>query len=431
MSTYDIFSNKQKVHFQIPETWSVLNNVSLESHKAGESIYKMVEKAIRKPIGTQALAELIKPKDKIVIMVDDLTRPTPRTEILSSLIDNLKQSGVEYDQIDILFGIGTHRPLNKAEMESTVGPNLAVKLRCSNHNCWSEDLVSVGKLAVGGELRVNPLLLAADFRIAIGSVLPHFIAGFGGGPKLILPGVANFEFIRQFHLSTLLPRSRLGEIRDNPSYNGMCEAARLAGLNFIVNAVYNSEHEVKAIVAGDFEKAHAAAVQMSLEEYAIRIEPTADVTIISAYPYDESNQVLKALVPAAMVTKRNGLVILFAPYLQGGRLGPLPDIWTHVHSDPAKTAVEYIQQGRLIVPNSPMDVNIAAYLHLFMLSRIRVILVSPHILPDQALQPGVNYASTIEQGIEMAAAEVPDATVNILPSGGMIVPLVKDYFELS
>ncbi|MBN1227956.1 MAG: nickel-dependent lactate racemase [Deltaproteobacteria bacterium] len=429
MSRYYLLSKKQKVEFQIPETWSVLNNVSMEPYKKETSVYEMVKKALTEPIGGRALGELINPKDKIVIVVDDLTRPTPRAEIMSCLIDYLQNLGVGYNQIDILFGIGTHSPLSKTEMENAIGPDLFFKVRCTNHNCWSEDLVSVGKLEAGGDLKINPLFLSADFRIAVGSILPHFMAGFGGGPKLIMPGISNFDFIKQHHLSTFLPRSRLGEITNNPNYDSMCQAAKLAGLDFLINALYNSRHEVNGIVAGEFEKAHKAGVQMSLEEYAVRIEPAADLTIISAYPYDENNQVLKPLIPASMVTKRNGLVILFAPSLQSGRLAPPNEIWSQVHGNPAKIAADYISQGRLIVQNAPMDTNIAAYLNLFIASRIRVILVLPNTELAKRPEYGVRYTSKIEQAIEMAAIEVPEATVNILPSGGMIVPLVKDYLE--
>jgi nickel-dependent lactate racemase len=262
------------------------------------------------------------------------------------------------------------------------------------------------------------------------------MAGFGGGPKAVMPGVSDFEFIRRYHLSTFLPRLRLGETSGNPNYDGICEAARLARLDFIVNAVYSTQHEVMGIVAGDFEKAHKAGVQMSLEQYAVKVEPSADVTIISAFPYDESKQVLKSLVPAAIVTKKGGTIILVASASNDGQLpDPLfnayEEVWAQVNGDPAKTAVEYIKQGRLIVQGGPMELNVAVYLNLLMLGRVRVILVSPDLMTRQATRLGFQYASTIEQAIEMVATKMPEATVNVLPLGGVIVPLVKDELTFS
>jgi nickel-dependent lactate racemase len=262
------------------------------------------------------------------------------------------------------------------------------------------------------------------------------MAGFGGGPKAVMPGVSNFEFIRRYHLSTFLPRLHLGQTSGNPNYDEICEAARLARLDFIVNAVYSTQHEVMNIVAGDFEKAHKAGVQMSLEQYAVKVEPSADVTIVSAFPYDENRQVLKSLVPAAMVTKKGGTIILVASASHDGQL-PDPlfnaygEVWAQVNGDPAKTAVEYIKQGRLIVQGGPMELNVAVYLNLLMLGRVRVILVSPDLMTRQATRLGFQYASTIEQAIEMVATKMPEATVNVLPLGGVIVPLVKDELTFS
>jgi nickel-dependent lactate racemase len=431
MDEYFILSKKGKVHFQVPATWSVLNNAALESRKPELTIAEMTKGALANPIGTPPLEKLIKPTDKLVIVVDDMTRPTPKAEILDSLVDRIREVGVGYDQIDIVFGVGTHRPVSHEEAESALGTDLFRKLRWTNHDCRSEKLVSVGFARIGGELKVNPLFLTADFRIAIGSVLPHAMAGFGGGPKAVMPGVSDLEFIRRHHMDTFLPRVRLGETTDNPGRDGIIEAARLAGLDFIVNAVYNAEHEVMDVVAGDFEKAHQAGIEMSMQEYALKIDPTADVTIISAYPYDEGNQIIKPLIPGAMVTKKGGTVILFASHLQGGRL-PEPmlsafdEVWAQVKGDPVDMAIDCIKQNRLIVKGGPIDLNAASFLNLLILGRVHVILVSKDATEEQAARVGFDYASTIPQAIAMLAGKVSDATVNILPSGGMIVPIVKE-----
>ncbi|MFC1535425.1 nickel-dependent lactate racemase [Thermodesulfobacteriota bacterium] len=410
MDQYFLLSKDKKVHFEVPEAWSVLNNVALESEKPDKSLDEMFKQAITEPIGTPPLADLVKPTDKIVIVVDDFTRPTPKAEILTSLVGYLGELGIGHDQIDILFGVGTHRPLTEEEITMALGPSLAGKLRCTSHDCWSKDLVPVGTSKAYGELKVDPLMPAADFRIAVGSVLPHPMAGFGGGPKLIMPGVSDFEFIRRHHMTTFLPRPFLGEAEGNPCRDGINEAARLADLNFIVNTVYNTEHEIMAIVAGDFEKAHQAGVRMGLDEYAVEIDPKADVTLISAYPYDEGNQIIKPLIPGAMVTKKGGTVILFASAIHGGRL-PEPmlsafdEVWAQVKGDPAETAIDCISHDRLIVKGGPLDFNAAAYLSLLIFSRVKVILVTKDATKEDAARVGFDYAPTIEEAIETVAAK--------------------------
>ncbi len=435
MGQYSLLRKGGKTLFQVPETWSVLNNVVLRPTKPGLPLSGMLDRALAHPIGTPPLANLIKATDKVVIIMDDFTRPTPKRAILSGLVDRLRELGVDYDQIDILFGVGTHRPVTETEVKEALGP-LTDKLRWTNHDCWSEALTPVGACRICGELKVNPLLPAADFRIAVGSVLAHPMAGFGGGAKAIMPGVSDFESIRRHHMSTFLPRPHLGETTDNSCREGICNAARLARLDFIVNAVYNAEHEVMGIVAGDFEKAHQAGVEMSLKEYGVEIEPKTDVTIISAFPYDEGNQIIKPLIPGAMATKGKGTVILVAYDIRGGclpeqMLAAYDMVWAQVESDPAKTAIDCITQNRLIVQGGPLDLNAASFLNLLILSQVQVILVSPDVTAKQAARIGFDYAPTIEEAIGMVSAKIPLATVNILPLGGMIVPLVKEKLSFA
>ena len=196
-----------------------------------------------------------------MIIVDDLTRPTPKKAILTCLMDHLHEYGVRNAQIDVLIGLGTHRPLAQAEIEDTFGRQLSKEIRFINHDCHSRDLVSIGKLRFGGDLRVHPLAVKADLRIAIGSILPHPFAGFGGGAKLVLPGIADYEFIREHHMALMTAQGvELGNTIGTRFITRFLEAARLAKLDFIINAVYDAREEVKAIVAGHFETAHESGL---------------------------------------------------------------------------------------------------------------------------------------------------------------------------
>ncbi|MBW1713487.1 MAG: nickel-dependent lactate racemase [Deltaproteobacteria bacterium] len=438
MDQYFVWHKKAKEYFRLPQNWSVLSNAVLPSAQAGQPVYDLVSQALAQPIGSPPLAQLVKPGAKVVLIVDDLTRPTPHRDMVRCLIDHLNQIGVADDQIDLLFALGTHRPLTDDEVRDALGQDLVGRIRYSNHDAWAGDLVRVGVLPHGGELKVNPLVVAADLRIAIGSILPHPMNGFGGGAKTVMPGVSNFEAIRDHHLATLIaPGTALGNMIGNPFREEICQAARLAGLDFIVNAVYNSQEQVKGVVCGHFEKAHQRGVELSLKEYAVEINQDAEVSIVSAFPFEEGPQLMKPLLPGIMVTKKGGTVILYAGTITGGQLpDPFLSAFDYTFSqiegrDPAQTAVEYLNQRKLMVPAAPMDFNCAIYLTLFYLSRVRIILTSPDATADQAARLKFDYAADIDQALKMAAADFPRAKVNILPSGGLIVPLVKEALTLA
>ncbi len=187
MAEYFLHGDAGKVYFKLPETWKVIKNVTLKSEKGKASISELVGRAIENPIGTPSLREVVKGKRNVVIVVDDVARPTPKEPMLTPLVGRLNEYGIKDSDIIVLIGLGTHRPLTDVEMTEVFGEALVRRIRIVNHDCRADDLVSIGTLKYGGELKINPLAAAADVRIAVGSVLPHPLAGFGGGPKAVLP----------------------------------------------------------------------------------------------------------------------------------------------------------------------------------------------------------------------------------------------------
>jgi nickel-dependent lactate racemase len=421
-----------KVFFQLPDTWQVANNAVLTLEKTERSIYELISESIANPVDTLPLADLVKGKDRIVIIVDDLARPTPKKTILTCLIDHLHEYGVRNAQIDVLIGLGTHRPLTQPEIEDTFGEQLSKEIRFVNHDCHSHDLVSIGTLRFGGNLKVHPLAVKADLRIAIGSILPHPFAGFGGGAKLVLPGIADYEFIRKHHMALMAAQGvSLGNTVENPFYNEILEAARLAKLNFIVNAVYDAREEVKAVVAGHFETAHEMGFRMCAKELGVHFDQAADVTICSAFPYAEGPQVLKPVGIATLVTKKGGTVIIYAPEIKGGRFpAPFLEAFDRAFSicrgDARQLVFDHLRDGIPIVPNAPMDFNAALNTALLFLSRVRILLVSKDADERQAARLGFGHAGSLEEAIEQVSMDIPRAAVNILPSGGLTLPLVAE-----
>ena len=429
MDPYFLWDKGEKMYFHLPTSWKVINNVVPDSERISKSVYQMVSESIANPIGTLPLDKTIKPKDKVVIIIDDFARPTPKKEMLTCLIDHLKGFGVKDNQIDILFGVGTHRPLSEQEVEAAMGKELLKKIRYTIHDCHSEKLVSVGRLKTGGDIKVNSLLREVDFRMSIGSIIPHLSNGFGGGAKIILPGVSGYETIREHHLACVLNKGAfIGNIKNNLFYEESCEAARLADLNFIVNTIYNSRGEVKGVVSGDFKKAHQFGVDLSLKEFSVNIDQQADVSIISAYPHGEGPQIMKPLDPAAMVTKKGGTVILVAS-IQGGLpeafLKTFDIAYQMAKGDPKKLVMKYLQERKLIIENGPLDMNAALDFTLLYLALVNVIMVSRDVTKDQMARVGFGHADSLDQAIQKVHEKVPQAKVNIFAAGGLTVPVLK------
>ncbi len=433
MKKYYLNSPGGKIDFLLPDTWRVVNNAVLKAEKANRSVSELVIEAVGNPLGTPPLSTFLKGKKNVTLIVDDLTRPTPKRAILTPLLEVFHACGVRNDQITVLIGLGTHRPLTESEIRETLGPALCKDVRIVNHDCHAPDLVSVGTLRYGGELKIHPAAAAADLLIAVGSILPHPFAGFGGGPKLVLPGIANYEAIRKHHLALMIAKGVvLGNCEGNPWRDEIHEAAKLARLDFVVNAIFDADEDVKAVIAGDYREAHPAGAAMCAKELGVPFDQTADVTISSAFPYREGPQILKPMVAATMVTKKGGTLLMYAGGITGGRFPePLLEAFDAAFSaaaggDTRQFVIDCLRDGKCVVPDAPMDFNSALNTVLLAQKRIRTLLVSPDADEQQAKRLGFEFADSLQKAIDLIASDRGSATVNILPSGGLVLPLLAE-----
>jgi lactate racemase len=432
---YLVGQGKSEIHFCIPEGWSIVENAVIDTIEEHPPIAPLVEEALMHPVGTAPLVELAKGKKRLAIVVDDLTRPTPRRALLAPLVDFLNRHGVADDQIDVIISVGTHRFVTQAEIEESFGADLCRRLRIVNHDCHADDLVSVGTLEFSGEVLLNATFMGADLRIALGSILPHPWNGFGGGAKAVLPGVAGWDTIKRHHLALVTAKGTwLGKLDGNPFHKEVYEAGKLSGIEFIVNAIYDANEGVKGVVAGHFEEAYRYGAELCTTEQGIEFEEAADVTIASAFPYCDGPQTMKPLGPATMVTKKGGTVILYIDELLGGcypesMLEGFGRALTLAQGDPRGLVFDYLSRGELIAPDAPMDVNSAINTTLLFLSRVKVVLVSPDADAEQAARLGFDYAPSLEEAIARVSREVPRATVNVLPAGGLVFPLVSEAMK--
>jgi lactate racemase len=424
---YYLYTGKDaKEFFSLPETWSVSHFVEAEESGPLPSIEQMVLDALSQPAGTDPLATLVSKAGKIAIIVDDATRPTPVAPILKALLVHIETSGFKKDNISIVIALGTHEVMQKNALESRLGSNMVAQYRVIQHNAWQSDLVPV---AIPGDtrvLKINPEVARADLRIGISSILPHPMAGYGGGPKIVMPGVANYEFIRDHHMKHLInPHSVAGLAKGNPFHEDCMKAAKAIRLDFSINCVYDQKGQLIRIIGGSLDMAFTKAVEICLAKLGHRFEEKVDVTIASAYPHNHGHQFFKGLSAPDAVTKETGAILLTAPIV-----APMSTEFMnsfHVIKEKSKDnsaayIKDHLSKGMAYLPDKSIDFNMAMSTP-FLRPKIRVILVSPLISENEARTMGLEHASSVEEGLKLLKAAYTKATVAIFPAGGLIIPI--------
>jgi nickel-dependent lactate racemase len=280
-----------------------------------------VERALKEPIGSKRLSEIVKPESKVAIVVDDATRKAPSEAMLLPVLSELNAAGVKDENVTVIFGCGTHRAVKPEEAGALLGTEALKRVKTISHCGSATDLVYVGTTKThGNKVHVNRVFAEADVKVLLGDVGFHYYAGYGGGRKSVLPAVCGDETIKQNHALLLNANARSGNLQDNPVHVDMSEAARLAKVDFIVNVVENKKGEIVKAFAGDLEAAFLGAVKLVDEMYRVIIDRRADVIVVSAggHPADMNlYQAYKGLDNALDAVKRGGVIILVAECPEG------------------------------------------------------------------------------------------------------------------
>jgi len=255
--------------------------------------------ALRSPVGTSPLRQLVRPADTVAVVFSDLTRPMPNDRVLPPLLDELALAGVPDEQIVLINALGTHRPQTEAELTRMLGSEVVDWYRIVQHDAWDdESLIEVGRNQAGRLVRVNRAYMEASVRILTGFIEPHFFAGFSGGPKAVLPGIADIEAILDNHGATMIAhpkatwavteacpeRSRRG----NPIWEEILAVAQSTAPTFLLNVALNRDREITGVFAGDLVAAHRAGVAFVRQTAMQPVPEPFDIVITSnsGYPLD-------------------------------------------------------------------------------------------------------------------------------------------------
>jgi nickel-dependent lactate racemase len=274
---------------------------------------EIIRKAMENPIGSPRLRELALGKKKVVIISSDHTRPAPSRLIIPLMLKEIREGSPEAE-ITILIGVGCHRSSSKEEIEAKFGREVAVRERIVNHDPLDErNLISLGRLPSGGDLRINRMAYEADLLVADGLIEPHQFAGFSGGRKSVLPGIAAFKTVLASHNAefTVHPKARPGSLKGNPFQTDMVHAAKVSGLSYIVNAALSSDKKTLAAFAGHFDEAHNRGCEYVLSLCEVKAVPSPIVIASNGgYPLDQNiYQSTKSVMAGDLSCQDGGVII--------------------------------------------------------------------------------------------------------------------------
>ncbi len=272
-----------------PDSWKV---ETYPIQDADDISQEAIKTAVMNPIGSKSLSELAKGKKNAVIVIDDMTRLTPTHRIMPYLIEELKNNGISEKDIVIITALGAHRPLIRADLLKKLGEEIVNTMNIQNHQPY-ENLVDLGKTENGTPVHVNKTYYETDLKISVSGVIPHPLAGFGGGAKIILPGVCGIETLAANHRAGMEGGSGLGYV--TPAREDIEATAKMVGLDYSINVILTMRGGIAGVFAGDFIDAHRKAIELGKKVYATRTpEPGVDIGVFNLYPEDsELNQALK------------------------------------------------------------------------------------------------------------------------------------------
>ena len=408
---------KEEIQLILPDK-NILQVLNLKEQEVLSNPEEKLKYLLKNPIGSPSLKELIfqKKAQKILIIVNDITRPTPYKIILPPLLNELDEAGVNKEDIKFIIATGIHRDNYKEELSNIFGEDIISTYKFINHNADSPDLHYLGKLKSGNELWVNPIVSESDFIITTGVIVPHYFAGFSGGRKSILPGICGRKTIETNHSKMIHPNSRAGNLKDNPVHEEMQEAAEKVGVDFNINVVINENHKIVEIVAGGLFESWQKGVEVGKNIYFYPIKKRAEVVIASAggYPKDINvYQAQKALDNAYQAVKPGGTIILLAECTEGyGE--PIFEQWIKEAESP-EDIIKRIKEKFVLGGHKAYGIARVA-------KEVEVILISS-LSKEKVRKLFFIPMRNISQAIDYVKNKYgKDFQVYILPSGNTVVP---------
>ncbi len=395
----------------LPPQTEVVNDIKAE-----------IRRAINEPIGSKKLSELAKGKHTAAIVINDITRPYPGKEMVEVIADELNRSDIPDENITLVIAYGHHRDNTREELISMLGEKNLNRFRIEHHHATDPNsLITIGRTSMGIDVQINRVFAESDVKITTGCITPHQLAGFSGGRKSILPGISGMDALRKHHSLPIRPdHTSLGWYKDNPFHTQSLEAAKIAGVDFIVNSVDNANRDVVACVAGDVEKAHEEGISICRKVWSVNVRGKGDIVIVSpgGYPRDfDLHQSQKALGCAEVLCKENGTIILCAEMIDGeGRPGKVL-----LENDTPESVIKaFIETG--YTPHALSK----AYMIARALKNHRIIVVGSRVSEDKLIKMGFMTGENLQEVLDMEMKKQPNAKIIVAPYASDILPEIVE-----
>lgn len=379
----------------------------------------IVTKALNNPIDSKTLCEMSKGLKKVLLITNDMTRPMPSKITIPALIEEIKKYNQDV-QITILIASGLHRVMNRQELIDKMGQEIVDNYRVLVHNAYDKDsLTYIGELSSGNPLWLNKEVLNNDLVIAEGFIEAHWLAGFSGGRKSILPGISGADTVMNNHSPKNVddPRTRAGNICDNPSHLEFVEAAKKAKLSFILNVVLDKEKKIINAFAGDTFKAHETGCDFVIWMMEAECE-LSDITISTncGYPLDLNlYQSCKGMDTASFATKENGVIIMCTECIEGVGHHGFAEVFTK--SPDPEFLLDEMRKGNIKIYD-----QWGAQVILNLMTRFKIILVTSI---EQKIIESMNmiYAKGLDEALSIAKSFCSgEPSINVIPEGPIIIP---------
>ncbi|MFO1499201.1 MAG: nickel-dependent lactate racemase [Verrucomicrobiota bacterium] len=376
--------------------------------------------ALDHPVGCLPLWDWIKPGDRVCIVFTDLTRATPNHRLMPWLLRYLGE--LPRSQIMLLNSLGTHRPNTKEELERLLTPEVVRDYRVVNHD--AEDpagLVQIGVTQDGTPALINRHLVEADVRIITGFIEPHFFAGFSGGPKGIMPGVAGLKTVMSNHGARMIgdPKAAFGITTGNPIWEEMRDIALRVGPSFLLNVSLNEQRQITGVFAGDLLQAHKAGVEFVRKSAMQRVKAPFDIVITtnSGYPLDLNlYQGAKGMSAAARIVRPGGTIILACECREGVPAQSPLDVLLRSAGSPEEILTMLATPG--FVRPEQWQAQIQA-----LIQRKAEVLVHSSLADETIrgahLVPCGDIAAAVVERLQRYG---PDARIAVLPQGPLTIP---------
>ena len=399
-------------------TATLISHIEEYTPLAGEQ--ELVEQALANPVDSAPLSELAKGKRNIVVICSDHTRPVPSKVIIPPMLRQIRAGNPDAD-ITLLIATGCHRGTTKEELVDKFGADIVANEKIAIHDCVEDEMVHLGTLPSGGACEINAIAANADLLVAEGFIEPHFFAGFSGGRKSVLPGVASRTTVLANHCSEFIahPKARTGFLMGNPIHEDMIWAAKTAKLCFIVNVVLNAEKKVIFATAGDLTAAHKKGTDFLSGLCRVQTE-LSDIVISTngGYPLDQNvYQAVKGMTAAEAAVKEGGVIIMLARSNDGfggdhfyHQLADEPDI--------QKTMAQFLARGR----NETKPDQWQSQILLRILMRATVIYVSE--MDDEFVrQMHMHPAHSVDEALTLAKQLLGKSapTITAIPDGISVI----------